>query len=88
MVRPHRATEVARIIGDQHEITLANVARNIPVFPTGLADMRDMLRIMAGFPGNFDKADAKALVDQKSHDAAMLSIRLRARWNGFRPRQG
>jgi hypothetical protein len=49
------------------------VAHDIPVLPTGAADMRDVLGLMAAIPGDSDQVDTEALVDQESHDTAMVS---------------
>ena len=54
-----------------------------PVFPAGLADMGDMLSVMARLPGDGDQVDAEAFVDQKPRETAMASIRRRDRCTGF-----
>jgi len=70
-------SEVARIVGDEDKIAVAGVAHDVPVFPAGLADMRDVLGLMASLPGDGDQVDAKTFVDQKPHDTAMVSTRRR-----------
>ena len=67
---------------DPHD-TLAGVAHHIPVFPAGPADMHDVLGVMARLPGDGNQVDGKAFVDQKPYDTAMVSIRRRARCEGF-----
>ena len=72
------APEIARIVGDEDKIAIAGVARDVPVFPAGLADMRDVLGVMAGLPGNGNQVDAETFVDQKPHDTATVSSLRRA----------
>jgi hypothetical protein len=74
--------EIARVVGDEDEITLACLAHDIPVLPTGAADMRDVLGFMAAFPGDSDQVDTEALVDQEPHDTAMASSFRRPRCTG------
>ena len=74
--------EIARVVGDEDEIAVAGVARDIPVLPARAADMRDMLGFMAALPGDGDQVDAEAFVDQKPHDTAMVSSRRRPRRTG------
>ena len=78
-----QAAEVAGVVGNEHEIALASIARHVLAFPASLADMRDMLRVITCLRGNPDRAGAQALVDQEPHDAAMLSTRRRAWCTGF-----
>ena len=70
--------EITGVVGDEDEIAIVGVAHDIPVFPAGAANMRDVLRFMAGFPGDGDQVDAEAFVDQKPHNTAMVSSRRRA----------
>lgn len=77
------AAEIAGIVGNENEIALAGVARDIPVFPAGPADMGNMPRVMAGLPGDGNQVEAKAFVDQKPHDTATVSSLRRARRTGF-----
>ena len=72
------APEIARIIGDEDEITITGVARDVPIFPAGLADMGDVLGVMACLPGNGNQVDAETFVDQKPHDTATVSSLRRA----------
>jgi hypothetical protein len=62
--------KIAGVVGDEDKITVAGVAR-------------DMLRFMAGLPGDGDQVDAEAFVDQKPHDTAMVSSRRRPRRTGW-----
>ena len=75
--------EIAGVVGDEDKIAVAGVAHDIPVLPAGAADMRDMLRLMAGLPGDGDQVDGEAFVDQEPHDTAMVSSFRRARRTGF-----
>jgi hypothetical protein len=74
--------EIARVVGDEHKIVVAGVGNDIPILPAGTADMRDVLRFMAGFPGDGDQVDAEAFVDQEPHDTAMASSLRRPRRTG------
>jgi hypothetical protein len=80
--------KIARVVGDEDEVAVACVADDVPVFPPGLADMRDMLGVMARLPGDGNQVDAETFVDQKPHDTAMVSSLRRARRTGFISRQG
>ena len=75
--------EIAGVVGDKGEIAVGGVARDIPVLPAGPADMGDVLRFMAGLPGDGDQVEAEAFVDQKSHDTAMASSFRRPRRTGW-----
>jgi hypothetical protein len=75
--------EITGVVGDEHEIAITCVAHDIPVIPAGAADMRDVLRFMAGFPGDGDQVDAETFVDQKPLDTAMESSRRRPRRTGW-----
>jgi hypothetical protein len=66
-------SEVARVVCDENKIAVARVTEDIPVFPAGAADVRDVLGFMAAFPGDGDQVDGKAFVDQKPGDTAMVS---------------
>jgi hypothetical protein len=70
--------EVARVVGDKNKVAVTCVAHDIPVFPPGLADMRDMLGVMASLPGDGNQVDAETFVDQKPHDTAMVPSLRRA----------
>jgi hypothetical protein len=74
--------EIARVVGDKDKIIVAGVAHDIPVLPARAANMRDMPCFMAALLGDGDQADAEALVDQKPHDTAIVSSRLRPRRTG------
>ena len=82
------AAEVARVIGDEDELALAGVARDVPILSPGAADMRDVAGFMAGLPGDGNQVDREAFVDQKPHDAATVSSLRRAWRTGLRSRQG
>ena len=85
MQRPRRIKlpEIARVVGDEDKVAVACVARDVPVFPPGLADVCNVLSVMARLPGDGNQVDGKAFVDQKPYDTAMVSIRRRARCEGF-----
>ena len=74
--------EIARVVGDEDQIVVAGVARDIPVLPARAADMRDVPGFMAALPGDGDQVDAEAFVDQEPHDTAMVSSRRRPRRTG------
>jgi hypothetical protein len=57
--------EVASVVGDEDKVAVAGVARDVPVFPPGLADMRDVLGVVTRLPGDGNQVDAEAFVDQK-----------------------
>ena len=40
--------EISSIVGHENKIVLARVAQNIPVFPAGFADVRHVMRFVAG----------------------------------------
>jgi hypothetical protein len=65
--------EVAGVVGDEDQVVVARVARDVPILPAGPADMRDMPGFMAGPPGDGNQVNAEAFVDQKPHDTAMVS---------------
>jgi hypothetical protein len=71
--------EIARVVGDEDKIAVAGVAHDVPVFPAGLADVCDVLGVMAGLPGDGNQVDGEAFVDQKPHDTAMVSSLRRPR---------
>jgi hypothetical protein len=48
--------EIARVVGDENEIVFARITHDLPVLPTGPADMRDVLGFMTGFIGDGDRA--------------------------------
>ena len=48
-LRPIELPEIARVVGDENEIVFARVTQDVPVLPTGPADMRDVLGFMTGF---------------------------------------
>jgi hypothetical protein len=75
--------EIAGVVGDEDKITVTRIAGDVPVLPTGLADMCHVLGVMAHLPGDSDQVDAEAFVDQKPHDAAMMSSLRRDRCTGF-----
>jgi hypothetical protein len=56
------------------------VLQHTPVFPTSLADMRDMLRIVASAPRDENQVDREAFVDQKPHETVIV-------WTGRRVRR-
>jgi hypothetical protein len=58
--------EVAGLVGDEYEISVAGVARDIPVLPACSADMRDVLKLHGRMAGDGNQVDDKALVDQKT----------------------
>jgi hypothetical protein len=84
MERLHRVelAKIAGVVGDEDEIAVTGVPRDIPVLPAGVADMRDMLGLVASFPGDSNQVDAEAFVDQKPHDTAMSSSFRRPRRDG------
>jgi hypothetical protein len=43
------------------------MADNVPVLPTGLADMGDVLGFVSSLSGDRNQIDAQALIDQKPH---------------------
>src|SRR5215469_6136766 len=47
-----KLTEIAGVVGDEDKIAVAGIAHDIPVLPARAADMRDVLRFMAGLPGD------------------------------------
>jgi hypothetical protein len=49
--------EVARVVRDDDKIAVAGVTHDVPVFPPGLADMRDVLGVMACLPGDRDQVE-------------------------------
>ena len=51
-------SEVAGVVGDEDQVVVACVARDIPVLPAGPADMRDMPGFMAALPGGCYQVDA------------------------------
>jgi hypothetical protein len=52
--------EITGIVRDENKIAVPSVAHDIPVLPARAADMCDVLRFMAGFPGDGDQVDAEA----------------------------
>ena len=80
--------EIAGVVGDEDQVVVARVARDIPVLPAGAADMRDMPGFMAALPGGGDQLGAEAFVDQKLYGTAMVSSRRRARRTGWLSRHG
>ena len=75
--------EVAGVVGDEDKVAVAGVTDHVPVFPAGLADMRDVLSVMARLPGDGNQVDSETFVDQKPHDTAMVSSLRRVRRTGF-----
>jgi hypothetical protein len=69
--------EIARVVGDEYEVAVAGVTHYVPVFPTGSADVCDVVGVMAGLSGNSNQVNAEAFVDKKPHGSAMASIRRR-----------
>ena len=63
--------EVTGVVGDHDEVPFGGVARNVPVLPSGLADMCHVLGFLAGLTGNRNQIDAQTLIDQKFHPAAI-----------------
>ena len=58
------------IVGDQNEIAVARVSRDIPVLPAGFADAGNVMSFMSRLPGDGNQVDGEAFIDQKSHDIA------------------
>ena len=56
--------EITGVVGDEDEIAVARVARDIPVLPARAADMRNVLSFMPTLPGNGDQVDAEAFVEE------------------------
>lgn len=81
-LRRVKTPKVARVVGDQNEIAVARVSRDIPVLPAGFADTGNVMSFMAGLPGNGNQIDGEAFVDQKSHDIAIAASRRRDRCIG------
>jgi hypothetical protein len=75
--------EIAGVIGDEDKVSVACIAHNVPVFPSGLADMCYVLGVMARLPGDGNQVGAETFVDQEPHDTAMVSTRRRALCAGF-----
>jgi len=73
---------VARIVGDQDEIAVAGIARDIPVLPAGFANMRNVMGFMAGLSGYGNQVDGETLVDQEPHDTGIAASRRRDRCTG------
>ena len=59
--------EVARVVGDEDKIAVAGVAHDVPVFPAGLADMCDVLGVMAGLPDDGDQVETEAFAEISRH---------------------
>jgi hypothetical protein len=81
-LRGVEAPKVARVVGDENEVAVARVAHDVPIFPASPADVRDVVRLMAGLSGNGNQINAEAFVDQKPHGSAIVSIRRRRRRTG------
>ena len=81
-LRRVKTPKVARIVGDQDEIAVARVSRDIPVLPGGFADTGNVMSFMAGPPCDGDQVDSEAFIDQKSHDTAIAASRRRDRCAG------
>jgi hypothetical protein len=76
-LRRIKTPKVARVVGDENKVAGARVAHHVPVFPASPADVRDVVRLVAGLSGNGNQINAEAFVDQKPHGSAMLSTRRR-----------
>ena len=72
-LRAVEPAEITRIVRDQHEVSFGGMAQDVPVLPSGLADMRHVLGLMAGQDGNRNQIDAQALIDQKSHSGPIAA---------------
>jgi len=81
-LRRVKTPEVARIVGDQDEIAVAGIARDIPVLPAGFANMRNVMGFMAGLSGYGNQVDGETLVDQEPHDTGIAASRRRDRCTG------
>ena len=75
--------EIARIVRNEDKIARTGVAHDIPVLPPCSSDMGDVLGVMTCLPGNGNQVDGETFVDQKPHDTVMVSMRRRARCEGF-----
>ena len=58
-LRRIEALEIARVVGDENKVAVAGVTRDIPVFPAGLAYMRDVLGVMAACPATETKSTVR-----------------------------
>jgi hypothetical protein len=71
-----------------HEIPVAGVADDIPVLPSGLANVDNMQGFMADLAGNRNQIDTPALIDQESHPASIVASFCRLRCIGAWSCQG
>jgi hypothetical protein len=83
-----RGPEIARAVGDEDEIAIASVARDIPVPPARAAKYAQGAVLLAALRGDGDQADADAFVNQKAYDTAIASSRRRPRRTGCRSHHG
>src|SRR5581483_2270905 len=65
--------EIAGIVGYENKIIRARVAQNIPVFRAGFADVRNVMRFVAGLGRDGHELNAETLVDQEPHVSPDLS---------------
>lgn len=48
------------------------MARHIPVFPSGLSDVGNVLGFMSRLVSDRNQVDRQALIDRKTHSAAIV----------------
>ncbi len=60
-------TDGCRRVRDQHEVPGSGMARDVPVLPSGLPDMGNMLGFVSGLARDRNQIDGQALIDQKPH---------------------
>jgi hypothetical protein len=73
--RLHRIepAEITGVVRDQHKISVAGMARDVPVLPAGFADTGDMLSLMPCLASNRNQIDAQTPIDQKPHAASIVA---------------